>query len=71
VTITGYCNRCKVSWQAGHICFPDPERDIGLLDRYREALEEIRDQDSIENTLDPQWAARIARAALRSRGVDP
>jgi hypothetical protein len=35
-------------------------------DRYRAALEEIRDQDSIENVLDPQWSARIADAALNT-----
>lgn len=32
--------------------------------RYRQALREIRDQDWVENTLDPQWAARIASVAL-------
>lgn len=33
----------------------------------REALEEIANQDWAENCLDPQWAARIARAALDNR----
>lgn len=33
-------------------------------DRFGEALEQIRDQDWMENVLDPQWAARIAKEAL-------
>ncbi len=33
-------------------------------DRYRAALEQIRDQDRVENVLDPQWSARIAELAL-------
>lgn len=33
-------------------------------DEARAALREIRDQEWTENVLDPQWAARIARAAL-------
>jgi len=32
--------------------------------RLREALEQIKDQDPVENALDPQWAARVAREAL-------
>lgn len=32
--------------------------------RLREALREIRDQNTIEMALDPQWAARVARHAL-------
>lgn len=31
-------------------------------------LEEIRDQDPVENALDPQWAARIAAAAIQGEG---
>jgi hypothetical protein len=34
------------------------------LERYEAALKEIRDQDWVENCLDPQWAARIAQEAL-------
>lgn len=34
--------------------------------RYAEALEQIRDQEWVENVLDPQWAARIAGEVLRS-----
>ena len=33
-------------------------------DGLAKALREIRDQDWTENALDPQWAGRIARAAL-------
>lgn len=42
------------------------ERDAALAEvaRLREALEKIAEQDWVENCLDPQWAARIARAAL-------
>lgn len=35
------------------------------LSRLKSALEEIRDQDPVENALDPQWAARIAKEALK------
>ena len=31
---------------------------------YREALEQIMGQDPVDNALDPQWAARIARETL-------
>lgn len=31
-----------------------------------EALKHIRDQDHVENALDPQWASRIAKVALLS-----
>ena len=40
---------------------------VRLQAREREleaALREIRDQEWTENVLDPQWAARIAQAAL-------
>lgn len=33
--------------------------------RWLKALREIRDQEWVENCLDPQWAARIAAEALR------
>jgi hypothetical protein len=34
------------------------------MERYEKALKEIRDQDWVENLLDPQWSARIAQEAL-------
>lgn len=34
--------------------------------RLRKVLEGIRDQEWVENCLDPQWAARIATEALRN-----
>lgn len=42
------------------------ERDFERrkVDRLQAALEEIRDQHWVENVLDPQWSARIAKAAL-------
>ena len=42
------------------------ERDAALAEvaRLREALERIANQEWVENCLDPQWPARIARAAL-------
>jgi hypothetical protein len=44
-------------------------RDLSAIwerenERLRKVLTEITDQDWVENCLDPQWAARIARAAL-------
>lgn len=33
-------------------------------DRFEKALEEIRDQHWVENVLDPQWSARIAKEVL-------
>lgn len=39
-------------------------RDEERTERYRQALEQIRGQDWVENALDPQWAARIAKEAL-------
>jgi predicted RNase H-like nuclease (RuvC/YqgF family) len=38
------------------------------VERLREALRAIRDQEWTENALDPQWAGRIARAALAGEG---
>jgi len=38
---------------------PDP-----LLEQMAEALREIRDADQTDMALDPEWPARIARAAL-------
>jgi len=34
--------------------------------RLREALDKIANNDWVENALDPQWAANIARAALET-----
>jgi len=34
------------------------------VERLREALTEIRDADPVDMALDPNWSARIARAAL-------
>ena len=36
----------------------------GWINRMREALKLIANAESIDNVLDPQWAARIARIAL-------
>lgn len=41
-------------------------RRLTRVERYEAALVEIRDQDPVENALDPQWAARIAKEALRA-----
>ena len=40
------------------------ERVTEERDRYKQALTEIAGQGWVENCLDPQWAARIAREAL-------
>lgn len=32
--------------------------------RYAVALQQIRDREWVENALDPQWAAGVAREAL-------
>lgn len=34
------------------------------IDRLRAALREIQDREWVENALDPQWAATIAKEAL-------
>ena len=40
------------------------------IERLREALREISQQDPIELALDPQWSQRIARAALGEGDVN-
>jgi len=49
----------------------ESDRSKAELDRIRkenrdlrQALEDIRDRDWLENALDPQWAARIAKRTL-------
>jgi len=37
-----------------------------LLAKYRAALERIRDRDWVENVLDPQWAAGVAKTTLEA-----
>jgi hypothetical protein len=46
------------------------ERDEARADaeRLREALEEIRTREWVENALDPQWAAERAEVALDQEG---
>lgn len=39
--------------------------------RIREALEKIRDRDWVENALNPQWAAGVAREALLTAEPEP
>jgi hypothetical protein len=48
-----------------HVLFEDYQAEV---ERLREALRAIRDQEWTENALDPQWAGRIARAALAGEG---
>ena len=42
---------------------------LAEVKRLREALRDIRDQNTIEMAHDPQWAARIARQALGGPNV--
>jgi len=37
------------------------------LERYRVALEAIRDKEWVENALDPQWPADVARQSLEPK----
>lgn len=48
---------------------PHPRYGVPLWAEIRklvDTLKEIRDQDPVENALDPQWAARLAKEALGS-----
>jgi len=58
--IGDYCQRCS-----GYTAELD---DSGYCERcdYRQTLEEIADLDPVDNALDPQRAARIAREALNN-----
>jgi hypothetical protein len=45
---------------------PASDDALERAQRAEAALRDIRDREWVENTLDPQWAARIAEAALES-----
>lgn len=69
-SFTLLCPLCVAAEEASYE-LGEPERisptdPIANGPRWRAALERIRDQDWVENCLDPQWAARIAAEALAS-----